>query len=69
MDRLVNTDKETGDVIPMLASSWEWTDDTHCRFNLRDDVIMSDGSPFVADDVLYSVDIWTTYSGNNDIWM
>ena len=69
MDRLVNTDKETGDVIPMLASSWEWTDDTHCRFNLRDDVIMSDGSPLVADDVLYSVDIWTTYSGNNDTGM
>ncbi len=66
MDRLVNTDKETGDVIPMLASSWEWVDDTHCRFTLRDDVIMSDGTPLVADDVLYSVEVWTTYSGNND---
>ena len=69
MDRLVNMDRKTGDVIPMLASSWEWIDTTHCKFTLRDDVTMSDGTPLVADDVVYSVGIWREYSGNNDTGM
>ena len=30
---------------------------------------MSDGTPLVADDVVYSVGIWTTYSGSNDTGM
>ena len=30
---------------------------------------MTDGTPLVADDVVYSVGIWTTYSGNNDTGM
>lgn len=58
MDRLVNIDRSTGEVVPMLASSWEWVDDTHCKFTLRDDVTMSDGTPLVADDVVYSVNTW-----------
>lgn len=66
MDRLVNVDRTTGDVIPMLASAWEWTDDTHCKFTLRDDVVMSDGTPLVADDVVYSVGVWLETSANTD---
>ena len=69
MDCLVGLDEETGDIVPRLATSWEWVDDTHCRFTLRDDVTMTDGTPLVADDVVYSVGIWTTYSGNNDTGM
>ena len=66
MDTLVTVDKNTGDILPRLAKSWEWTDGTHCRFTLRDDVTMSDGSPLVADDVVYTVGVWKEYSGNND---
>lgn len=66
MDRLVNVDHNTGDVYPMLASEWEWADDTHCTFTLRDDVTMSDGTPLVADDVVYSVGVWVDVNANTD---
>lgn len=66
MDRLVTVDRNTGDVLPMLAAEWEWTDDTHCKFILRDDVTMSDGTPLVADDVVYSVKVWMEGSANTD---
>ncbi len=66
MDRLVNVDHNTGDVYAMLASEWEWVDDTHCTFTLRDDVTMSDGTPLVADDVVYSVGVWMDVSANTD---
>ena len=65
-DTLVRADRNTGEILPNLATSWEWLDDTHCRFVLRDDVTMSDGTPLVADDVVYSVSIWTEFSGNTD---
>ena len=55
LDTLVISDKNTGEILPNLATSWEWIDETHCRFVIRDDVTMSDGTPLVADDVVYSV--------------
>ena len=66
LDTLVTADRNTGEILPNLATSWEWTDDTHCRFTLRDDVTMSDGTPLVADDVVYSVNTWIEFSGNTD---
>ncbi len=67
LDTLVAKDHTTGEVIPNLATEWEWTDGTHCTFTLRDDVTMSDGSPLVADDVVYSVnDIWVALNAGND---
>lgn len=66
MDSLVKVDKTTGEILPCLATSWEWVDDTHCKFTLRDDVTMSDGTPLVADDVVYTVGVWTEYSASND---
>ena len=65
-DTLVTRDKGTGDVIPCLATEWEWVDDTHCRFTLRDDVTMTDGTPLVADDVAYSFNVFATSSPNTD---
>lgn len=65
MDRLVAVDKDN-EVVPSLATEWEWVDDTHCRFVLRDDVTMSNGELLVADDVVYTVGIWTEYSANTD---
>lgn len=40
---------------PSLATSWEWDDDTHITFTLRDDVEFSDGSKFTAHDVTVSL--------------
>ena len=65
-DRLVSIDRSTGEVIPELATEWEWVDDTHCKFTLRDDVTMTDGTPLVADDVVYTVNCAMEYSANND---
>ncbi|MBQ1312251.1 MAG: ABC transporter substrate-binding protein [Blautia sp.] len=66
MDTLIRVDKVTGEILPNLATAWEWTDDTHCKFTLRDDVTMTDGTPLVADDVVYSVGVWTEFSANTD---
>lgn len=66
LDTLVLVDHATGDVVPNLATAWEWVDGTHCKFTLRDDVTMTDGTPLVADDVVYTVGIWTQYSPSND---
>ena len=66
MDTLVKADHNTGEILPNLATEWEWLDDTHVKFTLRDDVVMSDGTPLVADDVVYSVNTWMEYSANSD---
>jgi peptide/nickel transport system substrate-binding protein len=53
---------ESGDLTPkpMLASSWEWaSDSSSIIFNLRDDVVWSDGIKFNAEDVVYSFDIYS----------
>ncbi|SDX56648.1 ABC transporter substrate-binding protein [Litoreibacter albidus] len=41
---------------PALAESWELLSPTHWRFHLRKDVTFHDGTPFNADDVIYSAD-------------
>ena len=46
---------EDGTITPRLATEWEQVDDTHIRFKLREDVVFRNGSPFTADDVLYSL--------------
>ena len=53
-DSLVNY-AEDGTISPRLATEWEQIDDTHLRFKLREDVVFSNGNPFTADDVLYSL--------------
>ncbi len=43
---------------PGLAKSWEFVDDTHIKFELRDDVYFNDGNktPMTADDVKFTLD-------------
>ena len=55
MQGLVALDAES-EPQPLLASSWEWTDDTTLVFTLRDDVTFSDGTPFTSADVVATFD-------------
>ncbi|HXH32994.1 MAG TPA: ABC transporter substrate-binding protein [Plantibacter sp.] len=52
-DTLLAKDDD-GVVIPALATEWSQPDDVTWVFQVRDDVTFADGSPFSADDVVYS---------------
>ena len=43
------------DSSPLLATDWRWEGPTTFTVDLRDGVTFSDGSPFVARDVVYSM--------------
>jgi peptide/nickel transport system substrate-binding protein len=54
-DKLV----EYGDKLeikPALATSWKLLDNTTWEFKLRQGVVFHDGSPFTADDVIFTID-------------
>ena len=50
---LVSYDKKV-ELAPQLATSWKNTSPTTWVFNLRRDVKFQDGTPFTADDVVFS---------------
>jgi len=50
---LVRFDKDFK-VLPCLATGWQQISPTQVRFNLRKNVKFHDGSPFTADDVIFS---------------
>lgn len=66
LDALVKVDYATNEVQPNLSTEWEWVDETHLKFTLRDDVMMTDGTPLVAEDVVYSCGLWVEYNTTND---
>ncbi len=54
-DRLFEFDAATGSSVPMLATDYEFVDDTHIRLTIRDDVYAYDGTTkFTAKDVAFS---------------
>ena len=53
-ERLTHQD-ETGKVVPQLATSWRLVDPTTWEFRLRPNVRFHDGSPFTAEDVVFTV--------------
>jgi peptide/nickel transport system substrate-binding protein len=53
-DGLVYRDPDTFAIKPLLATSWKYVDDTTLEFKLRQGVKFQDGSPFTADDVVYT---------------
>jgi peptide/nickel transport system substrate-binding protein len=54
-DGLMFLNLETGEYEPLLATSWEWIDDTTLELNLREGVTFHDGSTFGPEDVVYTV--------------
>lgn len=54
-DGLVHRDPEAFILRPLLATSWRYVDETTLEFELRRGVTFHDGSPFTADDVVYTV--------------
>jgi peptide/nickel transport system substrate-binding protein len=55
MEGLIKRDKDLK-IVPGLAESWEILEPTRWRFYLRRGVAFHDGSPFTADDVLFSAE-------------
>ena len=53
-DRLVASDAQN-QLLPALAVQWEVVDPTTWRIRLREGVRFHDGSPFTADDVVFSL--------------
>ena len=54
-DSLVYRDPETFQIKPLLALSWKLVDPMTYEFELRRDAVFHDGSPFTADDVVYTI--------------
>ncbi|VXB35702.1 ABC transporter substrate-binding protein [Citricoccus sp. K5] len=53
---LVERNPSTGDLEPLLATSWEAIDDLEWTFTLRDDVTFHDGTPFNAQAAAAAID-------------
>jgi peptide/nickel transport system substrate-binding protein len=57
-ETLVDRDPETLELKPLIAKSWEISEDKLTyTFHLRDDVTFSDGTPLTAEDVKFTYDI------------
>ena len=51
-----------GELVPWLAESWEWSEDNlQLTYTLRDGVTWSDGTPFTANDVVFT---WNAIKDN-----
>ncbi|HEU4840261.1 MAG TPA: ABC transporter substrate-binding protein, partial [Ilumatobacteraceae bacterium] len=55
-DRLLNSNPETLEPEPFLATSWEFTDPQTLVMELQEGVMFTDGTPFDAAAVVYNVD-------------
>jgi peptide/nickel transport system substrate-binding protein len=56
LENLVVREPASGTARPALATAWKWIDPVTLEFTLRRGVSFHDGSPFSADDVVYTVD-------------
>jgi peptide/nickel transport system substrate-binding protein len=49
------TRNATGKIVPQIARTWRFVDDTHVEFDIRADVKFQDDTPLSAEDVVFSV--------------
>ncbi len=63
-ETLFKWDSETGEIVPRLAS-YEWIDDTHFRVTLKDGIYFQNGEELTTEDVLYTFQVKSSYSGGN----
>ena len=56
-DALVYRNPDTFKLEPLLATEWKFPDTTTIEFTLRPGVKFHDGSPFSADDVVYTINL------------
>ena len=56
LENLLVRDPASGKAKPALATAWQWVDPTTLDLQLRRGVTFHDGSPFTADDVVYTVE-------------
>lgn len=54
-DTVLNRDPETGEIQPMIAEAWEFTDDTTLVLTIREGVKFSNGETLTPEDVLFSL--------------
>jgi len=55
-----NNEKGELEPFPMIAKSWEWSEDSsYIKFTLRDDIFWSDGTKLTSNDVVYSYDMFS----------
>ncbi len=54
-DTLIGYDSNNNELVPSLATSWEWVDDYTLRLFLRDDATSVNGDKFTAKDVVYTI--------------
>jgi peptide/nickel transport system substrate-binding protein len=60
IERLLDMDNETFEIMPLLAESWEVSDDhLTYTFRLRENLWFSDGHPLTSEDVKFSFDTIT----------
>lgn len=64
-DTLVRWNDETKEAEPLLATEWEWIDDTHIQFTLRDDVYFTNGEKMTSSDVITSLQASYDYTLNH----
>lgn len=66
-DTLISKDAD-GNLVPELATSWEFTDDLTLHVELRDDVVFHNGNPLTAEDVKFTLDTAAASSFSSSIF-
>jgi peptide/nickel transport system substrate-binding protein len=66
-ERLTARDRKLA-LVPSLATSWEALSPTVWRFHLRPGVVFHDGTPLVADDVVFSIERAQLASSNFKVY-